>query len=434
MVPADPPPRRLADSKLARGIALLHTFRPGDTELMLKQLTARAGLAAGTAHRLSRELAELGMLDRVPGGFRPGWAVARLALRATTWPDLDAAAGPAAERLHALSGCPVTLHLSAGGGLLPMWRLASRQGVTERRAVPGGGDLSPLLPELARRGAVEHKAGGRPALLAAVRNGAGDLVAALEMAADSCGQLYRFGPALLAAARETGRAIPPLPATAPPAPSGATGGAAHEAPGRAAGGAPAATAGAGVLARGIGLLSCLRPGERAVRRLDVVERAVTPRSTAYRCLDELLRGGVLADHDGMLGLGPLPRRLAAAAVAPRLPFDERLRALAEAGACWLTPVDPDHGVPLNGLVMRPLHAEPGTAAARRREWDLVTRAVAAAMRGRRAARTPGDPYALTVTLRLVGLPACLTVVAGPARLPLAEHLLREYAGPSALSA
>jgi DNA-binding IclR family transcriptional regulator len=422
MVPATAP-RRLTDSKLARGTALLDTFRPGDTALMLKQLTARAGLAAGTAHRLSRELAELGMLDRVPGGFRPGWAVARLALRATTWPALDAAAGPAAERLHALSGCPVTLHVATGGGLLPMWQLTSARGVTACRAVPATWDPSPLLPALARRTTVEHEPGGRPVLLAAIRDATGDVPAVLEMAADSGGRLYRLGPALIAAAREIGRTLPASPAEAQSMRGWSV---------RNAGQTPDT----GVLARGIGLLGCLRPGERAVRRLDVVERAATPRSTAYRCLDELLRGEVLAEHDGLLGLGPVPRRIAAAAVAPRLPFDERMHALATAGggACWLTPIDPDHGVPLNGLVVRPRHAEPGTPTARHREWDLVTRAVAAATRGHRAPRAPGATHAVAVPLRVGGLTACLTAVAEPARLQLTERLLREYTAPPALSA
>jgi hypothetical protein len=260
---------------------------------------------------------------------------------------------------------------------------------------------------------VETPAGDPPALLAPVRDGGGQVVAVLGLTAESSGRLYRFGPALVAAAREIGRTVP-VPARY------AT--------------APVPPAGSGVLARGIGLLGCLRPGEREVRRLDVVERVTTPRSTVYRCIDDLLRGGVLEPNESLLGLGPLVRRLAPMAVAPRLAPDDRLRGLAAAGgvACWLTPVDPDLGVPLNGLVVR--GGDPGTVTSRLREWALVSEAASAAARRRRprmTAASGGGLYATTVPLPRDGMVTCLTVVAGAARRPIAERMLRELL-PSAV--
>ena len=83
----------------------------------------------------------------------------------------------------------------------------------------------------------------------------------------------------------------------------------------------------------------------------------------------------------MLGLGRLVRRLASVAVAPRLPVDARLRRLAVGGdvICWLTPVDPDLGVPLNGLVVRARADAPSTVRARALEWSLVSASVADAV-------------------------------------------------------
>ena len=420
--------RRITDSKLARGLGLLRTFRGGETELMLKQLTVRTGLATGTAHRLTWELADLGMLDRVTGGFRPGAAIARLALRATTWPVLTAAAGPAAERLHGLSGCPVTLYVPSGAGLLPMWRLESRQGVLRYQPVPPTEvDPSPLLPTLRLRHATER---WESALLAPIRDGSGDVVAALGLTGDD-GPLHRFGPALAAVAREIGGEL-----------RWAAVDDAHHAAYPAS--APSSRTGSSVLARGLGLLGCLRPGERSIRRLDVVDRVATPRSTVYRCLDDLLRGGVLEEDDGRLGLGPLVRRVGPVAVAPRLPDDDGLLGLAaDAGvSCWLTPIDPELGVPLNGLTLRPTAAAGGTSRRRLKEWTLVATSVAGALRTaprrtrlRRGVVASADGLlATTVGVHHGGILSCLTAVTERARLPFVERALAELVARPALSA
>lgn len=434
--PATPTPpgraeRSPSGSRIARGLSLLRVFREGETELMLKQLTNRAGLATGTAHRLSRELVELGVLDRTSGGFRPGPAIAHLVLRATTWPALTIAVGPAAENLHGLSGCPVSLYVPSGAGLLPMWRLTSHLGVSEYQPVPPvAEDLSPYLPALGRRTVVEGVAEGQTVLLSAIRGENGEPAAVLCITGDG-GRVRRFAPALTAAATEIGRI---LRHTAEPAVLRR----ASEWP------VPARSVDASVLARGINLLTCLRPGERSVRRTDVVDRAATPRSTAYRCLGELLRSGVLDEpRKGVIGPGHIVRRLAGTAVAPCLPTDDRLRRLAALGdaSCWLTPVDPDLGIPLNGVVVRARTGAAGTVRSRFLEWALVSASVTdvfndcASRRVLPRTTTPvGGLHAVAVPVRHAGVTSCLTVITHGARRPLVERLLRDLADRQALSA
>lgn len=66
---------------LARGLAVLAAFRPGESALGNQQLAERTGLPKSTVSRLSHTLTRLGYLsqDSETGGYRPGLAALSLA-------------------------------------------------------------------------------------------------------------------------------------------------------------------------------------------------------------------------------------------------------------------------------------------------------------------------------------------------------------------
>lgn len=60
------------NSVLARAMAVLTAFRPGEPELSLAELVRRTGLAKSTVHRMLRQLVDWDMVQRTPDGFRLG--------------------------------------------------------------------------------------------------------------------------------------------------------------------------------------------------------------------------------------------------------------------------------------------------------------------------------------------------------------------------
>jgi DNA-binding IclR family transcriptional regulator len=61
-----------ATSVLGRAASILDAFDCPQTELSLSELIARSGLPKSTVHRFSRQLQELGWIERSPGGYRVG--------------------------------------------------------------------------------------------------------------------------------------------------------------------------------------------------------------------------------------------------------------------------------------------------------------------------------------------------------------------------
>lgn len=62
---------------------ILNAFGPQDWAMPLAELTRKTGLTKPTAYRLACELADLGLLERVPGGYRLGIALMEIGQR--TW-------------------------------------------------------------------------------------------------------------------------------------------------------------------------------------------------------------------------------------------------------------------------------------------------------------------------------------------------------------
>ncbi|GGY08634.1 IclR family transcriptional regulator [Paludibacterium paludis] len=98
---------RLFVTALARGLALLSAYRPGDGVLGNQELAARTGLPKSTVSRLSYTLAAQGYLVADPaGGYRPGPTLLALAATALAGHDVRRAAAPLMQAFsleHAVS-------------------------------------------------------------------------------------------------------------------------------------------------------------------------------------------------------------------------------------------------------------------------------------------------------------------------------------------
>lgn len=62
----------MKSSGLSRVLDLLEAFADGDTVLSAEQLGARKGLAMATCYRYIRDLCDVGLLVKLPGGYAPG--------------------------------------------------------------------------------------------------------------------------------------------------------------------------------------------------------------------------------------------------------------------------------------------------------------------------------------------------------------------------
>jgi DNA-binding IclR family transcriptional regulator len=85
MTQQTPSPTGVRPSVASKVVAILNAFRPSSSEMSLNQLAGRSGLAVSTAYRHANELVELGVLEAGKrGGYRIGlklWEIASLAER-----------------------------------------------------------------------------------------------------------------------------------------------------------------------------------------------------------------------------------------------------------------------------------------------------------------------------------------------------------------
>lgn len=97
------------DGVLVRAVRILRAFDEGEEQHTATTLAARTGLARSTAHRLARELADLGLLDKRPDGrYAIGtglWELGELApvslrLRERALPHLAHLYAASAENVH----------------------------------------------------------------------------------------------------------------------------------------------------------------------------------------------------------------------------------------------------------------------------------------------------------------------------------------------
>ncbi|MFI6284809.1 IclR family transcriptional regulator [Streptomyces sp. NPDC051018] len=101
-------------SMLARGLSILHSFRPGESELTLSEIARRTALPKATAHRLISELVDAGMLERAERGLRLGLNLFALGTRVPRQRIVRELALPHLNRMHDLTRQTVFLYLSDG--------------------------------------------------------------------------------------------------------------------------------------------------------------------------------------------------------------------------------------------------------------------------------------------------------------------------------
>jgi DNA-binding IclR family transcriptional regulator len=239
------------ESSLARAVRILEAFTPDEPALGVSEIARRAGLHVATASRLVAELADRGLLERGPDReVRIGVRMWELASRASPTRSLRDAAMPFLEDLHAVVGHHAQLAVLDGADVLFVERLSARDAVINYSRIAGrlplhisssGHVLMTYGPPeildrvLSRplerytaatitspdrlRAAVDQVRRQGYALLAGhvhddatgiavpVRDGLGDVVAALSVIVPNDDRAVSAVPALLAAARGVSRSL-----------------------------------------------------------------------------------------------------------------------------------------------------------------------------------------------------------------------------------
>jgi DNA-binding IclR family transcriptional regulator len=100
---------------LERGVQVLQAFRPRGGPLTLPALVERTGLPKPTVHRLAEALVELGLLERLRVGYRPGLGLFELGELVPAKADLRETALPFMQDLY--EATHETVHLGIRDGL-----------------------------------------------------------------------------------------------------------------------------------------------------------------------------------------------------------------------------------------------------------------------------------------------------------------------------
>jgi DNA-binding IclR family transcriptional regulator len=239
------------ESVLSRAIRIIEVFSPTDPALPVSEIARRTGLHVATASRLIAELVDHGLLERCPDrSVRIGVRMWELGWRASPKLGLRDAAMPFLEDLHAVVGHHAQLGVLDGGDVLFIERLSARDPVINFSRIAGRLSLPhsssglvllahapvevqeealsrPLRPPTAAafstpqqlRAALADVRRQQSAVLAGhqhpdaagvavpVRDGRGEVVAALSVIVPNDGRAQSLVPALLAAARGITRAI-----------------------------------------------------------------------------------------------------------------------------------------------------------------------------------------------------------------------------------
>jgi DNA-binding IclR family transcriptional regulator len=128
-------------SVVSRALALLGAFDEQHRRLTLSELARRADLPLSTAHRLVRELTDLGALSRTPGGpYAVGRKIWSLGLLAPMQTGLREAASPFLNDLYAAT--LATVHLAVRDGIQVLYI----DRISGQRSVPVVSKVGSRLP------------------------------------------------------------------------------------------------------------------------------------------------------------------------------------------------------------------------------------------------------------------------------------------------
>lgn len=239
------------ESSLSRAVRILECFTPDEPSLTVSEIARRAGLHLATASRLVAELVRLGLLTRGPARkVRIGVRMWELAERASPTLTLRQAALPFLGDLHAVVGHHAQLCVLDGDEVLVLERLSARDAVINYSRIAGrlpfhataaglvllayaSGDLRdrvlgrPLqrftnhtltrsehvrteLASVKKQGFAilrGHLHGDAAGAAVPVRNGLGDVVAALAVIVPNDARAESHIPVLLAAGRGVSRRL-----------------------------------------------------------------------------------------------------------------------------------------------------------------------------------------------------------------------------------
>ncbi|WP_243716809.1 IclR family transcriptional regulator [Actinomadura sp. KC345] len=233
-------------------MAILNAFAQGGVRLNLSEICRRAGLPPATGHRLVGELAEGGFLERVPDGtYRIGTRLWRIGSQAPAVMGLRELALPHMEDLYEATHDNVQLGVLRDGHVLIVERLRGTRSVPvvtqvgallplhttgvgqvllahaprevrEKvlagelarhavRSITDPGDLRRCIERVRRAGYAvtrDEMTLGASSVGAPVRDGAGDVVAAMSLVSGTRGaDLRRLLPPLTTAARALSRDV-----------------------------------------------------------------------------------------------------------------------------------------------------------------------------------------------------------------------------------
>jgi len=126
------------ESALTRAVRVLEAFGPDQPELRVSEIARRTGLHIATASRIVGQLAEHGLLSRsADRRVRIGMRMWELASRASPTRSLRDAAMPYLEDLHAVVGHHVQLAVPDGDEVLVLERLTARDAVINYSRIAG---------------------------------------------------------------------------------------------------------------------------------------------------------------------------------------------------------------------------------------------------------------------------------------------------------
>ena len=126
------------ESVLERADRILAAFTAEDSRLTGGRIAALTGLPTATAHRLARDMARQGWLERVEGGhYVVGTRLWELASRSSRELGLARAARPFMGDIHAVLRQHVQLGIVEGREVLLVERLSHPRAVPVRSAVAG---------------------------------------------------------------------------------------------------------------------------------------------------------------------------------------------------------------------------------------------------------------------------------------------------------
>jgi DNA-binding IclR family transcriptional regulator len=239
------------ESSRARAVRILESFTPDEPELTVTEVARRSGLHLATASRIVGQLVEAGLLSRgADREVRVGMRMWELASRAAPTRSLRDAAMPYLEDLHAVVGHHAQLAVLDGDEVIFLERLSARDAVINYSRVAGRLPLHisssgivlmaygprdlrervltrPLetrtpatitspdrlratLEQVRRQGyalLAGHVHPDATGIAVPVRDGLGEVVAALSVIVPNDGRAVSAVPALLAAARGIGRSV-----------------------------------------------------------------------------------------------------------------------------------------------------------------------------------------------------------------------------------